>query len=249
MKVALMSTFFHGEMLNYLKWYCEELRTYFDKVVLLVFEPLAVSDQNFLQSVGGIDEYLLPENRGFDFGAWYHGLNCVPPDCTHLAFVNDSCVAFRSLKPFFAWFDKNNCDYAGLTNNLEFTYHIQSYFIVVRGQATVKLVKEFFSRKGIIADKQRVIQEYEIGLARHMPDHNIKIGCLYDCKVGKINWTMKKPVELLEAGFPMIKRKLGVYQYAELLKNIAANSCDNVNIDYLLEGLEQETAPFEHVST
>lgn len=241
MKTALMSTYFNGRMPNYLRWYLEELRTYFDRVVLLTYNTIVPSDNIFCESIGGIVQHVLSENSGFDFGAWNRTIHYLD-NCTHGCLVNDSCIPFRPLKPFFEWFDKNRCDYAGFTNNLEFHYHIQSYFVIMRGEKTISFVKDFFKEKGIITNKFKVIQEYEIGLSNALASHGFKIGAMYDCKIGKVNWTMKRAIELINMGYPFVKRRLGIKKYANILKEIAAMSCDNVNIEYILEGLTNESS-------
>lgn len=250
MKVCLMSTYFKERMPNYLRWYCEELLTYFDRVILLIFESLCDEDIEFLDSVNSnannqktaherLVPYVLRENSGFDFGAWYRGLDYLD-GCKHIGFVNDSCIPFRSFKKFFEWFDSGRCTYAGFTNNMEFNYHIQTYFVVARGEETIQAIRKFFSDRGIIHDKFQVIKKYEIGLSQYLIDNGFKIAAMYDCKDGKINWTMKKPMELMKQGFPFVKKKLGISHFTSLMKEIASACCENINVEYIIEGVQKD---------
>lgn len=232
-------------MLNYLRWYCEELLTYFDRVILLIFDQLTDDDMEFIDSINcnstklgyqRLVPHVLNENSGFDYGAWYRGLSYLD-GCTHIGLANDSCVPFRRFKGFFDWFDRGRCTYAGFTNNMEFHYHIQTYFVVARGEETIQTIREFFQQKGIITEKFEVIQQYEIGLSQHLIDRRFHIAAMYDCKDGKINWTMKKPEQLLRQGFPFIKRRLGIAQFLPLVREITSMCCENINVDYIIKGL------------
>lgn len=251
-KICLMSTFFHGRALNYLRWYCEELLEYYDLVCFLHYDRLCPSDSDWLFShAGRIMPHRLEENRGYDFGAWYHALHALAhrlDDVTHLGMANDSCVPFKKFKPFFDWFDKSGNDYAGFTNNQELHYHIQTNFVVVRGEAPIQTLLKHFRQTGVLPKKWDVIKQYEVGLSRTMRDSGHRIGSFLDCTTSKINWTIRRPAELIRHGFPLVKRRLGVHRFIPLMREISYSSGENVNIDYITEGIAHEFGTEERIA-
>lgn len=233
-RTCLFSTYFKGRMPNFVRFYCEELREYFTRLVLIIHEELSVDDRGFIERIGGIDPVIV-ENVGFDYGAWHKTIHLLD-GAERAGFFNDSCICFRKLTKFFKWFEDSSFGWGGLTDNLEFHHHIQTYAVLMRQQVIVE-VQKFFYRTGLITDKFQVIQQYEIGLSRYLKTVT-KIGCMFDCRAGGVNHTMIKPAELIARGFPMIKRRLPLQDFMPILQNAIAYGVDNINLEYLLEGAE-----------
>ena len=83
-----------------------------------------------------------------------------------LAFVNDSCYGpLYPLKPIIE--QVGECDFWGMTRNLEWREHIQSFFIVFKKQVfTSEIFKNFMASIKDEEKKLDVVTKYEIGLSR-----------------------------------------------------------------------------------
>lgn len=169
------------ELPAYVRIYLSELKRHFTEVVLLTNEKIiAPADLQFLASAG--IPYRLYENEGFDFGMWYKALQ--EYDITkyeRIGLVNDSCILFKKLDAFFNWLEKENIDYAGMSDSNNIQYHIQSYFLVINKRA-IALTKEYFQQYGIIKNLKAVIETYEVGLSIHLYKAGLKLQAYYSLK-------------------------------------------------------------------
>ena len=89
-------------------------------------------------------QLMICENKGWDFGMWHYGLmNSTTDSYERIALVNDSCILFKPLTDFFNWLNASNLDLAGITDSSQYTYHLQSYFIVMNKRAIAPIVAYF----------------------------------------------------------------------------------------------------------
>ena len=105
-------------------------------VTLLTNErELAASELAFLGEHG--IELFLTENRGFDFGMWRRYLLQNAVDTERLVVMNDSIVYYGKdcFKEFFARAERSGCDAVSLTANSEVAFHLQSFFLYLKGAA------------------------------------------------------------------------------------------------------------------
>lgn len=149
--------------------------------------------------------------RGFAYAQNYGLLDGVE----ELIFCNDSCYApVHPFKPVFDEMQGKKCDFWGITENTEFSRHIQSYFMVFRPQVfQSKVFNQFIT--GITAQKtvQDVIENYEVGLSETLinAQYTYKSYIPYPEQYplplrGATNLTAC-PVWMIKQGSPLVKKK------------------------------------------
>lgn len=208
--------------------YINELKRHFDEVVVLT---------NYKLPIENIDcEYLFLENKGHDFGFLYQAINGKDLSIYSLiAFVNNSNILLknRTLNDFFNWLDLQDSKFCGITDSFQKafpiemadSYHLQSHFLIFKEEAIDLLQKFFlavrFERFFAIKDKkilrEAIIVECEIGLSQYMIRNKIIPASWF--KVTIFSENCKTPLEeinvhtmfwkeLIEEGYPLIKKKL-----------------------------------------
>ena len=114
------------------------------------------------------DTILHRENTGYDFGSWRTGLDHagyrLMPAATVLI-CNDSVLGpFVDLEPIFTQFEASGDAVWGLTDNSEIRPHLQSYFLLVRGDTfTRPAFRRFWSTIRMKSNKEGIVLRYEIG--------------------------------------------------------------------------------------
>jgi len=221
-----------GELQNFRKVYIEELSIH-AKVTVLAVGRLNSESQAYLSN-RRINFHIYP-NEGWDFGAWYRGLNEESEKIQiydDILLVNDSCIPVKRLNSFFQWTDKNNFDYYGLTANSQISTHVQSYFFGWRQKITGS-VREYFNAHGIIrTGKQDVINTYEVGLSDCLRKKKVRMWAQYPVTISSGHSLPNFCVPfLLEKGFPLIKRSVICYFTRQL------QDWSDYNVNYLLEDI------------
>lgn len=171
--------------------------------------------------------------RGFAYAQNYGLLDGVE----ELIFCNDSCYApVHPFKPVFDEMQGKKCDFWGITENTEFSRHIQSYFMVFRPQVfQSKVFNQFIT--GITAQKtvQDVIENYEVGLSETLinAQYTYKSYIPYPEQYplplrGATNLTAC-PVWMIKQGSPLVKKKSfkekisneeGFFKLRKMIQNI-----------------------------
>lgn len=156
----------------------------------------------------------------YDFGSYKRGFvyaqnHGLLDGVEELIFCNDSCYApVHPFKPVFDEMQGKECDFWGITENTEFSRHIQSYFMVFRPQVfQSKVFNQFIT--GITAQKtvQDVIENYEVGLSETLinAQYTYKSYIPYPEQYplplrGATNLTAC-PVWMIKQGSPLVKKK------------------------------------------
>lgn len=213
--------------------YINELKNHFDEVVVLT---------NYKSRIENLDcECLSLENKGYDFGFLYQAINGKDLSKYNLvAFVNNSNILLenRNLNDFFSWLELQESKFCGITDSFENpspketvdTYHLQSHFLIFKEEAIDLLQKFFlavrFERFFAIKDKEilreAMIIECEVGLSQYMIRNKITPASWfsvtgftenYGTPLEKINVHTMFWKELIEEGYPLIKKKQqAIYQ-------------------------------------
>lgn len=173
-------------------------------------EPLAWDGDD----IGGTRVIRKP-NVGYDFGSWAVGLRMLPgvarADAVVLA--NDSLVGpFAPIRHLLTGFHGTPADVWGITETLQFTRHVQSYFLGFRrGVLAERPLAHFWSGVRHYTDKNLVIHRNELGLARLLQ----REGYAVDAAVvaGQVvapgdNPTIAGWRSLLDRGVPFVKREI-----------------------------------------
>jgi hypothetical protein len=208
-----------------------------NKVIVVTNKPL---------SVEGVQVLVMP-NLGYDFGFFYRALGQVDiSGYDMLSFVNNSNVLVkgRSLSSFFTWVIQQKSNLCGITDSFEApkgvnptrSYHIQSHLLVFKGAAVGKLLnffkkidfERFFSLSNQTVLRQSIINECEIGLTQYMLSEGESAVSQYGVKqhAAKYNHPINTNMhvhlweELIQCGYPLMKKKILTGEWAPLLRNI-----------------------------
>ena len=152
---------------DYVIYYLKSLKEIFDKIVFVSCREIPNNEKIKLY---GIVDFIICENHNeYDFGSYKRGYfylleNGLEQDFDELGFINDSCYGpLYPLKPIIN--QVGDCDFWGMTKNLEWQEHIQSFFFVFKKQVfTSKIFKNFMESIKDETDKFDIINKYEISL-------------------------------------------------------------------------------------
>ncbi|CUH49840.1 rhamnan synthesis F family protein [Ruegeria atlantica] len=195
-----------GKIKPHVPVYIDALRRTGIAVVVIVVAN-CISDVDTSSLLNQVDGLILRENGGFDFAAWAHALNHIDLESTRmLCLVNDSLIGplwKDGLDSIVNRARESEADLVGLTDNFEFKHHLQSFFLVAKGNAVEALV-DFLGGVRNLDDKQEVIFAYELQLTDALKAKGFQAAALFPNK-GTTNRTIKDWQGLIEEGFPFVK--------------------------------------------
>lgn len=195
---------------DYVIFYLKSLRKFFDKIVFVSCREISEQDTAKLD---GLADYAICENHNeYDFGSYKRGYfylleNGLDEEFDELGFINDSCFGpLYDLGPLIN--NVGECDFWGITKNLEWREHLQSFFLVFKKQVfTSKIFKDFMHRITEEKNKLDIVTKYEIGLSLLLKENGFKFD--YAVKFPenyRSNITIFKWREAIrEYGFPFLK--------------------------------------------
>lgn len=173
-------------------------------------EPLDWADAEL-----GDTRVLRKPNVGYDFGSWAVGLAMTPEAARaeHVVLANDSLVGpFAPIDSLLDRFYRSPADVWGLTETLQFTRHLQSYFLGFRGGVlTEPPLARFWAGVRHYEDKQLVIHRNEIGLGQLLQAEGYAVDAAF--VAGHVvdpadNPTIAGWRTLLDRGMPFVKREI-----------------------------------------
>lgn len=154
-------------------------------------------------------------NIGYDFGSWALGLawDRSIPGRPYVVLANDSMVGpFAPLRSLLQDLEASRCDVFGLTESSQFRRHLQSYFLGYRNRVLAdRVLDRFWNGIRHETDKNNIIQRNEIGLSALLRREAYVLTAEFrgdELGVGQENPTIKGWRQLLDAGFPFVKREL-----------------------------------------
>jgi len=208
--LCLFSSFFTGDSIPYyIKIYLEELNRHFGEIIFLTNEKnLNPEDKNYL--IRNNFQLRMYKNEGYDFGMWYKAFIEFPVnDYDRIALINDSCILFKKLDSFSEWVDRSDFDVYGMTDSNAISYHIQSFFMVLK-KASIVHVKNYFTEQKIKENIKDVIFHYEVGLSTYLLKMKMKLAANFTNKnyFGEHNPILFFSDELIRKGIPLIKKKI-----------------------------------------
>jgi rhamnosyltransferase len=168
-----------------------------------------------------VEQTLLKENVGLDFAMWQHAFErCDLADCDELILVNSSVVGpVFPLAPIVQQMSQDACDFWGMTDNTEFAWHLQSYFLVFKRRVLESPhFAAFWRNVEPNQSKQQIIERYEVGLSKSLTERGFRGRAFAATQLwttGFQRWLMRYrkrsnttlwyPLELLNAGMPFVK--------------------------------------------
>lgn len=182
-KLCLFSTYDpKGRIDAYVKHYIRSLNQCgFDVVVISTSPSIAPRDLNEIKDF--CRAIIHRKNIGLDFGSWKAATDILSDwkDYDALLLANDSVYGpFSDLNPLLRQMEEAEEQLCGLTDNFEESYHVQSYFLYIKGDLLRSdLFQSFWKSIRLNLDKYLVIRDYEVGLSQTLLHHDVKIKALY----------------------------------------------------------------------
>jgi hypothetical protein len=179
-------------------------------VLIVASDRPVVVDSDLVSTLSG---GFARENCGFDFGAWAHVLKVAPAlwRAETLFLVNDSVIGPLSqqrLDRLLQRVSESPADVVGATDNHEFEWHLQSYFVALKSRALAsKALRTFFGEVRNLPDKEAVVHTYEIPLARVLGTAGLVCEAIYPSADG-VNPTTSHWRALIDDGFPFVKTEV-----------------------------------------
>lgn len=157
-----------------------------------------------------VDVCFIRSNQGYDFAAWAHIFRT-----THVLYekrsvilINDSIIGPFSIKGLAIILNKienSKCDLVGLTDNYQLGWHLQSYFIAIKGSALKSTAfRAFIEGVKSFASKEEVIYEYETRFTARMTSAGLFCEAIFKSR-DLTNYTAFRWRELIDKGMPYIK--------------------------------------------
>jgi cephalosporin hydroxylase len=172
-------------------------------------QPLVIDPDLTEMLVGGF----VRDNKGYDFAAWAHLLKVAPElwRADALFLLNDSVIGPLSqerLDDLLRRIARNTADVVGATENFEFEWHLQSYFMAFKPRALASdTLRSFFEQVMNLPDKNAVIHTYEIPLTRTLMACGLTCAAAYRSR-DDVNQTLGHWRDLINDGFPFVKTEV-----------------------------------------
>lgn len=152
------------------------------------------------------------QNLGLDFGSWADAAALLPVRVVaaeELLLTNDSVLGpILPLEPVFAALRASGPGLFGLTESIQHTVHLQSYFLLARGRKAIEDVTRFLLGLRLTANKGRIIRDGELALSDYMVRHGNRVGALFGYAALKAA-ILADPAE--------VRRLLGLAPFAQLI--------------------------------
>jgi len=212
----------HDRVKNHIIDYLSKLKAECERIVFVSTSALPPEESEKVLRIA--DQVILAENVGFDFGMWRHALDRIDwQNSDEIVFANSSVLGpVFPLRPIFDQMSTPACDFWGMTDCDELSWHLQSYFLVIRRPLIVSPhFARFWDSVLPFRNKLQVTLSYEIGLSTYFRDQGFKAGAFAPVdawappairrrmrRTRAFNPTLFYPLELLAVGMPFVKVSL-----------------------------------------
>ncbi len=203
---------------------------------------------------GIVSKAIIRKNEGYDFGSYAVGLNFITKyeNFDKILIANDSVYGpFSDLNQLLKKMDEEGAEVFGATDNWTFTYHLQSYFLILNRKVLLnKAVENFWNNLSVSSHRLFIIKQYEVGFSQLLIKQGfvLKAYCQHTKIVSLLKNSMvfkhKTPLEinltlsywnnlLVDFGYPFIKLELlrdnpakvqNTLQFREILQNLGVSS-------------------------
>ena len=170
----------NGEVAHHVRFALQQLRGAADRLVFVSTAGLTAAGRG---SLGLADDVIERPNSGYDFMSWRTGLRAVADWWAYdrVILANDSVVGpLRPVADLVARQDAVGADAFGITVSPQYVTHLQSYFMSFRQPLVSQAYfRAFWEAMPSLDDRERVIDEYELGLARLLGDMGAGLGAFF----------------------------------------------------------------------
>ena len=209
-RVCLFSSYFSSQNVpEYIKFYIEQLRPHFDRLVFITNEEKQLDENAITWLAEHTDHWMSVKNEGYDFGMWSKALATIDASqIDELCLTNDSCICFKPLTDTIEHARGGEAA-IGLVKSYEITEHLQSYFLIFRDQAIPIVLQHLSETDFSVMNYRNVVEHGELELSRKLLKAHIKLHGLYATEENeKINPSFYEIYPMLKTGIPLVKRKL-----------------------------------------
>jgi hypothetical protein len=191
------------------------------------------------------DSVYLRQNQGYDFAAWAHVARDLDLSGTQsLPLINNSIIGPLNSEDFSSLFSRiraSPAELIGLTDSLERTHHLQSYFIVAK-QTGVAVLRAYLADVKSYPSRDEAILHYEMPLLRYFTERKLQYEVLFPSSTA-VNATIVHWRELSARGFPFVKAG-ALRQSREDWRSVLHGQCYDFRIaEGTLAIIEQGDAP------
>ncbi|MFD2674549.1 rhamnan synthesis F family protein [Gulosibacter bifidus] len=186
-----------------------------DYEVLIVSACTDSQPLHFSEPLEGEPAIIRKPNIGYDFGSWAVGFLHQPQifSAERVLQVNDSLLGpFWNMDPIYDDFERDLGDAWGLVRNYQVTPHLQSYFIGYTADVLqAKVFQKFWTEVRVHADKQEIINNYELGLSRTLYGEGFVQAAYIEPQLlrhSTLNPMISAWLQVLREGVPFLKREL-----------------------------------------
>jgi rhamnosyltransferase len=222
-RVALFAHFdAQNEVKPYVTTLLDGIRPVCDRIVFVSTAQLPGAELEKLHPHA--DSVMSKDNVGWDFGMWRHALEHTDlSQCDELVLTNSSILGpVYPLEPIFRRMSDEPCDFWAMTDNFEYRWHLQSYFMVFkRNVVQSEAFRAFFRSVLPYRDKGPVVLSYEVGLTSYLVENGFRPRAFASCEAWaswaqrrrmdlerRWNPTLFHPEKLLALGMPFVKLML-----------------------------------------
>jgi lipopolysaccharide biosynthesis protein len=152
--------------------------------IILVSTSDIIAQDDLLATKKYADIITTRENIGYDFGSYKLGIKFLTENqilFNQILITNDSVFGpIFDIGPFLE--NSKSFDLYGLTDSIDYFYHIQSYFIIYNEKVLKSpYFMKFWDSVELIDStihnfKNKIIQEYEVGGTQYFIDNGFKVG-------------------------------------------------------------------------
>ncbi|MBC8718762.1 glycosyltransferase [Ochrobactrum sp. Marseille-Q0166] len=208
-----------GAIHPYVIHYLRELRKHCDWIIFVSDNYFSDDELKKLHWI--VDDFICDRHGEYDFGSYKRGIErareCgVLKGAYELILCNDSC--YGPVGGFGDLFDAmahRSCDFWGLTSNVAFGYHLQSYFLVFKKKVfKSEIFNQFFQSVKAEPHVSHVVLNYEVKMTSIFEQFGFRSECYITDEMEGVSEAKKAnpnltifPDLLIKRGCPLIKVK------------------------------------------
>lgn len=154
-------------------------------VVFIGATPTLKQNRQIIQRLKGIcHSIIIRDNEGYDFGSWKTGIRFCQEDIqtrNEIILTNDSLWGpVNPLKHLFKRIRLSSADVVGLTDDLMYSYHLQSSFLVFRQKAICsQAFQTFWESLPMFNSKRELVKACEVGLSTLLSNADMSLESIY----------------------------------------------------------------------
>lgn len=172
-----------GHISDYITSYLKTLKEITPNIVYITDNPISKKEIRKISPY--VNHIIAYRHNEYDWGSFKRGYNYLqsqnlfspnPNTSPVLILANDSTIPLiQNFKPLLADMDKKNADLYGITSNLDGTYHIQSYFLILnKNLYTSKAFADYLNSVKQQPDGLHVAYRYEVPFTKYFTDLGYK---------------------------------------------------------------------------